>query len=139
MIGGKPIIMLPELFASTMAGFYLILVPLISLYIGLKRESILPTIMAKMSQNLNSDEKFHYRFLPVHIRFRDRKFYAEIVSNGPSSLSRFLNSNGFILVPPRKVLREVGEANDTLFGKEEFSRIFDWGDEYAHNICCRRE
>lgn len=125
MIGGKPIVMLPGLFASTMAGFYLILAPLIGLYAGLKGGNILPVVIAKMSHDLDSDEKPYYRFLPVRIRFYDGKFYAEIVSGGPTSLSRFLNSNGFILVPPRKDLKKDEEVNVTLFSKEEFSKFLD--------------
>lgn len=123
MVGGKPVVMLPGLFASTMAGFYLILAPLIGLYTGLKSGNMLPTITARMSHELDSDGKPHYRFLPVRVKCLKGKFYAEIVPGSPNSLSRFLNSNGFILIPPKKCLKKNEEINVTLFSKEEFQRI----------------
>ncbi|MEM2440717.1 MAG: molybdopterin molybdotransferase MoeA [Candidatus Bathyarchaeia archaeon] len=125
MINEKPVVMLPGLFASTMAGFYLILAPLIGLYMGLRMEQLLPTVTAKMSHSLDSDEKPRHRFLPVCVKRLEGEFYAEIVSGGPNSLSRFLNSNGFILVPPKKGLKKNEEVNVTLFSKEEFSRFHD--------------
>lgn len=124
MVKGKPVVMLPGLFASTMAGFYLILAPLIGLYMELRMEQLLPTVTAKMSHSLDSDERPRYRFLPVRVKRLEGKFYAEIVSGGPNSLSRFLNSNGFILVPPKMGLKKNEEVNVTLFSKEEFSRLY---------------
>ncbi|MEM3565280.1 MAG: molybdopterin molybdotransferase MoeA [Candidatus Bathyarchaeia archaeon] len=125
IVKGKPVVMLPGLFASTMAGFYLILAPLIASYAGLERKQMFPIITAKMSQNLDSDGKPHYRFLPVRIRQQKGKFYAQIVSGGPNSLNRFLNSNGFILIPPKKSLRKDEEVNVALFSKEEFHMFFN--------------
>ncbi|MEM2518454.1 MAG: molybdopterin-binding protein, partial [Candidatus Bathyarchaeia archaeon] len=125
MIKGKPVVMLPGLFASTMAGFYLILVPLIGLYMGVEKEPLLPTVTAKMNHNLDPDEKNRYRFLPVRVKHLEGGLYAETVSGGPNSLSKFLNSNGFILVPPKKGLRKNEKVKVTLFSKEEFSRFYD--------------
>lgn len=125
MVRGKPIVMLPGLLASTIAGFYLILVPLVSLYMGLKKERLLPTITAKMDHDLDPDEKPLYRFIPVRVKNREGKLYAEIVQGGPNSLSRFVNSNGFILVPPGRTLKRDEEVNVTLYSRDEFSRFFD--------------
>lgn len=125
MVDGKPVVMLPGLFASTMAGFYLILAPLIGLYLGLKTEQMLPTVAARMGHDLAPDGKPRYRFLPVLVKRSEGKFYAEVALGGPNSLSRFLNSNGFILVPPRKGLKKGEEVNVTLFSKEEFGRFHE--------------
>ncbi|MEM3797656.1 MAG: molybdopterin molybdotransferase MoeA [Candidatus Bathyarchaeia archaeon] len=123
MVKEKPVVMLPGLLASTMAGFYLILVPLIGLYTGVTMEHLLPTVSAKISQDLDPDMKHRHRFLPVRVKLVEGEFYAEIVSGSPSSLSRFLNSNGFILIPPKKGLKKNEKVNVTLFSKEEFSRF----------------
>ncbi|MEM2321258.1 MAG: molybdopterin molybdotransferase MoeA [Candidatus Bathyarchaeia archaeon] len=125
MVRGKPIVMLPGLLASTMAGFYLIFVPLISLYMGLKVEQLLPTITVRMGHDLDLDEKPLYRFLPVRIKGQEGKLYAEAVPGGPNSLSRFVKANGFILIPPKKRLRREEEVSVTLYSKDEFSRFFD--------------
>jgi|YelNatPaOPRAMG01_1025707.scaffolds.fasta_scaffold07706_6 molybdopterin molybdotransferase len=125
MVKGKPVVMLPGLFASTMAGLYLILAPLIGLYTGLRMENLLPTVKSKISHDIDPENKLRYRFLPVRVKNVEGEFYAEIVSGGPNSLSRFLNSNGFILVPPKESLKKGDEVNVTLFSEEEFSRFHD--------------
>lgn len=119
MVRGKPIVMLPGLIASTMAGFYLILAPLLSLYMGLGMEQLLPTIMAKMTDDLEPDGRPLHRFLPVHVKRREDGFYAEAVPGGPNSLVRFVRSNGFILVPPGRGLRRGEEVSVTLYSRDE--------------------
>jgi len=123
VVGGKPIVMLPGLIGSTLAGFYLILAPLIGLYSGLKEDNVLPVISAKINQDLHADERPLYKFLPVCVRRVNGTLIAEPISGGSSNLSRFIKSNGFILVPPRKTLEKGEEVNVTLFSKEEFTRF----------------
>lgn len=125
LVKGKPIIMLPGLIASALAGFFLFAASLICFYSGLKRECLLPRIKAKMSQDLETDEKLHYRFLPVRLKQVNKNLMAEPVAGGPSSLRRFLDSNGFILVPPGKSLRKGEDLEVTLFGGEEFTKILN--------------
>jgi molybdopterin biosynthesis enzyme len=50
-------------------------------------------------------------------------FIAEPIPAGSSSLSRFIKSNGFILVPPNKTLKKGEEVNVTLFSNEEFNHF----------------
>ncbi len=102
LVKGKPIIILPGLIASTLAGFFLLAAPLICFYNGLKRECLLPKVKAKMDQDLEADEKLHYRFLPVRLKQVNKNLRAELVAGGPGSLRRFLDYNGFILVSPGK-------------------------------------
>ena len=119
VVEDKPIVMLPGLIASTLAGFYLILAPLIGLYSGL----VLPVISAKTNHDLQADNRPLYRFLPVHMRRVNGTFIAEPIPGGPGSLSRFIKSNGFILVPPNKTLKKGEEVNVTLFSNEEFTHF----------------
>lgn len=119
VVEGKPIVMLPGLIASTLAGFYLILAPLIGLYSGL----VLPVISAKTNHDLQADNRPLYRFLPVHMRRVNGTFITEPIPAGSSSLSRFIKSNGFILVPPNKTLKKGEEVNVTLFSNEEFTHF----------------
>ncbi len=125
LVKGKPIIILPGLIASTLAGFFLLAAPLICFYNGLKRECLLPKVKAKMDQDLEADEKLHYRFLPVRLKQVNKNLRAELVAGGPGSLRRFLDSNGFILVSPGKSLREGEEIEVTLFGGEEFTKFLN--------------
>lgn len=123
VIRGKPAVMLPGLIASTIAGFYLILAPLIGTYIGSEGGHILPVVNAKLKQDLRADRQPLYRFLPVKIRMGGGGFAAEPVSGGPGSLQRFVNSNGFILVPPNKTLKKDEVVEVTLFSKEELQHL----------------
>ncbi|MEM2889435.1 MAG: molybdopterin molybdotransferase MoeA [Candidatus Bathyarchaeia archaeon] len=123
LVKGKPIIMLPGLIASTLAGFFLFAAPLICFYNGLERECLLPKVKAKMTQNLEADERLHYRFLPVRLKQDGKNLMAELVVGGPGSLRRFLDSNGFILISPGKSLRKGEDIEVTLFGCEEFTKF----------------
>ncbi len=122
VVEGKPIVMLPGLIASTLAGFYLILAPLIGLYSGLKKDNVLPVISAKLNQDLQADRTL-YRFMPVHVRRVNGAFIAEPIPGGSTSLSRFIKSNGFILVPPNKTLEKGAEVNVTLFCRWELTHF----------------
>ncbi|MEM2902059.1 MAG: molybdopterin molybdotransferase MoeA [Candidatus Bathyarchaeia archaeon] len=123
VIRGKPIVMLPGLIASTLAGFYLILAPLVSLYRGLNVGDGFPIISAKMNRDLEADNSSLWRFLTIYVRWVNSAFIAEPILGGASSLSRFVKSNGFILLPPKKALEKGEEVNVTMFSNEEFNRL----------------
>ncbi|MEM2385001.1 MAG: molybdopterin molybdotransferase MoeA [Candidatus Bathyarchaeia archaeon] len=119
MIEGKPIVMLPGLFASTLAGFYLIFVPTMALYMGLNMDQLLLKVNAKIGQDIRADDSPYHVFLPVGLKLTDEGFIAEPVMDGPSSLSRFMKANGFILLPPRKGLKRGERVNVILFNSDE--------------------
>jgi molybdopterin molybdotransferase len=123
VIKGKPVVMLPGLIASTIAGFYLILAPLVSLYRGSTEGNGFPIINAKMNRDLEADKSSLWRFITVHVRRVNSTFVAEPILGGASSLSRFTKSNGFILLPPKKALEKGEEVNVTMFSNEEFNRF----------------
>ncbi|MEM3550606.1 MAG: molybdopterin molybdotransferase MoeA [Candidatus Bathyarchaeia archaeon] len=123
VIREKPIVMLPGLISSTMAGFYTILAPLICLYIGFDGHSLLPKISAKINQDLEGDMRPIHRFIPVSVRQFDGTYIAEPIHGGASSLGRFVKSNGFILIPPRKALVKGENVDVTLFSREEFTHL----------------
>jgi molybdopterin molybdotransferase len=125
LVKGKLAIMLPGLIASTIAGFFLFVAPIICFYNGLNRDCLLPKVSAKINQDLRTDEKLHFRFLPVRLKQGDKNIIAEPVAGGPGSLRRFLDSNGFILVPPEKSLRKGETIKVTLFSGEEFTRFLN--------------
>jgi molybdopterin molybdotransferase len=123
VIREKPIVMLPGLISSTLAGFYMILAPLICLYMGVEGYSLLPNINAKINQDLEGDMRPLHRFLPVSVRQFKGTYIAEPIHGGPSSLDRFVKSNGFILLPPKKALEKGENVNVTLFSREDFTHL----------------
>lgn len=124
VVEGKPVVMLPGLISSTLAGFYLIVAPLISLYSGLNKDN-LPFIVAQMGQDLQAETRPLHRFMPVRVKRVDEKLVAEPVIGGSGVLSKFIESNGFILIPPKKALKKGEKVKVTLFSKEEFASFFD--------------
>ncbi|MEM3703727.1 MAG: molybdopterin molybdotransferase MoeA [Candidatus Bathyarchaeia archaeon] len=125
LVKGKPVVMLPGLIASTIAGFYLILAPLIGLCSGLKKTCLLPTVSAKIDQDFQMGGRPYCRFLSIRLKQVNGILTAEPVAGGSSSLRRFAESNGLILVPPRKNLKRGEAVNVTLFSCEEFAKFLD--------------
>ena len=121
IVNDKPIIMLPGHIGSTIAGFYLFMAPLISVYCGLGEDAALPGITATLSETVETGPQF--RFLLVHVRRVDGKFVAEPVEGGSSALSTIVKSNGYAIVPFHTNLAKGEEVNIFLFSKLEMIRI----------------
>jgi molybdate transport repressor ModE-like protein len=105
----------------TAEGKKLLVAPLIGLYGGLSKENLLPVISAKINQDLQAETRSVYRFQPVRVRRVNGGLIAEPIAGSSGVLSRFVSSNGFILIPPKKALKKDEEVKVTLFSKEEFT------------------
>jgi len=122
VINNKPIVALPGHIQSTLAGFYLVLLPLIHLMIGLPEPYCLK-LKAKMSQRMVVKE-----FLPFkRIRFvkiikRDNDVISEPIIGGDSSLtSVIVKADGFIIIPENKEIIEQNEKVDVYLLKGLYS------------------
>ncbi len=98
LVGGKPIVMLPGHIGSCIAGFYLFVAPLISVYCGLGENVAVPRITAVLADAVETGPQF--RFLLVHIKLDDGKFVAEPAKGGSSALTTIVKSNGYAMIPP---------------------------------------
>ncbi len=121
LVNGKPVVMLPGHIGSCIAGFYLFLAPLISVYSGLGRDALPPRVSAELGEDVESGPQF--RFLLVRIRRFDEKFAAEPVKGGSSALTTIVKSNGYTIVPPHMKLSKKTEVNVFLFGKQELAQL----------------
>ena len=121
IVNGKPIVMLPGHIGSCIAGFYLFVAPLISVYCGLGANAAVPRITAVLSDAVETGPQF--RFLLVHVRRVDGKFVAEPVEGGSSALTTIVKSNGYAMVPPHTNLAKGEEVTVFLFNKLEITQI----------------
>ena len=121
LVYGKPVIMLPGHIGSCIAGFYLFAAPLISHYIGLIGDGMLPKLNAELAEDLETGPQF--RFQLTHLKRLDGKLLAEQVEGGSSALTTIVKSNGYTIVPPHTTLAKGSKVEVYLFGKLELSQI----------------
>jgi molybdopterin molybdotransferase len=119
LVNGKPIVMLPGHIGSCIAGFYLFVAPLISVYNGLKPDALPPSISAELSETLENGPRF--RFLFTRLRQVDEKLVAEPVEGGSSALTTMVKANGYTIVPPHTKLNKGTNVKVVLFGRLELS------------------
>jgi molybdenum cofactor synthesis domain-containing protein len=119
VVKGKPIVMLPGHIVSAYAGFYLLLVPLIAKHSGLKAESLLPVVRAKIAQDVRA--KPIATFLRVHLTRVNDEFVAKPVHGGSSALTTLVNSHGYTIVPRGKGLEKGTSVDVVLYDRQEFA------------------
>ena len=118
-VKGKPIVMLPGHIGSCIAGFYLFVAPLISLFTGLDETGMQPRLTAELTKALDSGPQF--KFLLLRIIHGEGKFLAEPAEGGSSALTTIVKSNGYAIVPPHTALAKGSKVEVTLFGKQEIA------------------
>ena len=121
IVDGKPVVMLPGHIGSCIAGFYLFVAPLISLYSGMAGDGLLPCLSAELAEDLETGPQF--KFLLVSVKRVDGKLLAESVEGGSSALTTIVKSNGYAIVAPHTKLSKGSSVDVFLFGKLELSQI----------------
>ena len=121
IVNGKPIIMLPGHIGSCIAGFYHFVAPTIRVLSGAQRNTFLPTLIAELSESVDSGPQF--KFLMLNIKRVDFGFVAEPVEGGSSALSTIVKTNGYTLIPSHTTLSKSKKVTVHLFGKLEMSQI----------------
>jgi molybdopterin biosynthesis enzyme len=121
VVNGKPIIMLPGHIGSCIAGFYHFVVPTIQVLCGVQRNTLLPTIIAELSESVDSGPQF--MFLLLHIKRGEMDFVAEPVEGGSSALSTIVKANGYTLIPAHTTLAKTSKVAVNLFGKLEMAQV----------------
>jgi molybdenum cofactor synthesis domain-containing protein len=121
LVNGKPIVMLPGHIGSCIAGFYLFVAPLISVYYGLGEDVALPMVNAVLGEAVETGPQF--RFLFVRVRRIDGKFVAEPVEGGSSALTTIVKSNGYAIIAPHTNSAKGSEVTVFLFNKLELLQV----------------
>lgn len=117
----KPVVILPGHIGSCIAGFYLFVAPLISHYLDLDGDGMLPHLSAELAEDLETGPQF--RFQLTRLKRAESRLLAEQVEGGSSALTTIVKSNGYTIVPPHTTLAKGSKVEVYLFGKLELSQI----------------
>ena len=121
IVNRQPIIMLPGHIGSCIAGFYHFVAPTIRVLSGAQRNTFLPTLIAELSESVDSGPQF--KFLMFNIKRGDFGFVAEPVEGGSSALSTIVKANGYTLIPSHTTISKSSKVTVHLFGKLETAQI----------------
>jgi molybdenum cofactor synthesis domain-containing protein len=121
VVGGKPVVMLPGHIGSCIAGFFLFVAPLISLYSSKIANGILPQLSAKLDEAFETGPQF--QFLLVDVKRVEDKFVVVPVEGGSSALTTIVKSNGYCIIPPHTKLVKGSRIDVSLFGRLELSGL----------------
>lgn len=122
IIHDKPLIMLPGRVTSALAGFYLLVIPVLSSLVGIDLASRLPKIKAK-SRYVIRAKGATSRFEILRIESGPSGCEAEPLPKGVDILSNLLKSNGYIVIPPSTEVQEGQEVEVRLFSPREMAQI----------------
>jgi molybdenum cofactor synthesis domain-containing protein len=118
VVKGKPIVMLPGPIIPAVAGFYLFVVPVLSLLSGsgsgLSGAPLLKTDTAVLNDDLKAKSGLE-TFLLVKIRKTKNKTVATLVPKGYNILSNLVKADGFVTIPIGKGLSKGERVTVNLF------------------------
>jgi molybdenum cofactor synthesis domain-containing protein len=121
IVNDKPVIILPGHIGSCIAGFFLFVAPLISIYCGRQAEFSLPRLNATLNETVETGPQV--RFLLVHVKRVSEHFIAEHVEGGSSALTTIVKANGYVMIAPHTKVAEGDEVTVFLFNKLEMAQI----------------
>lgn len=121
LVRGKPIVALPGVIIPAVAGLYALAVPLLEHLIGLPQETLLPKVPAV----IDSDTKKRnvLSFQPLRLSRHKNGLVATPVGGGAGLLSRLIDSNGFVLVPPKSEYKRGETIDVTPYASSELTHI----------------
>ncbi len=113
LINNKPIIILPGPIQGALSGFIVFVRPLIKIFSGLsqKNDFVIPAVI---TNDWNAREKFSTftKIVYVKISKESSGFKASINIGETESISLFVRSNGFVILPEKKTSIKAGEIVD---------------------------
>ncbi len=121
VIRGKPVVMMPGHIVSTLVAFYLFAAPLISRYLGLDGRNMLPTIRARLGQDIRANP--YHEFLRVSLRVDNGEVIADSIHGGSNVLMTLVGSNGFTILPPNSEFKKGDWLEFTLFNRYEHAHF----------------
>ncbi len=123
VIRGKPVVMLPGHVGSTIATFYLMVVPLINTLSGLGFKDHLPRVRCILDGPVKAKPAIEL-ILPVKVYRRDDggggQYHAVPLRKPLSVLKNLADANGYALLPAGSVLEEGSSVDVKFFGGLEF-------------------
>jgi molybdenum cofactor synthesis domain-containing protein len=120
LVQGTPAVMLPGHIGSTVAAFYLLVLPLLNSQQGLGFEDHLPTMRCTLEEPIRAGKSRIERVLTMKVHWNRGIYRAAPMKKPLSALKNLADANGFALIPSGKTM-EAGDLLDVrLYGSIEF-------------------
>lgn len=110
---GKPIIMLPGMILSTIAGFFIVVAPILNSLSGLDERSNLPTIEAELTQEIKAKKLDLFQLL--NVKKVNNAFQATPIPKYKNVLIHLIKANGFTIVQADHNLNKGDKAEVKIF------------------------
>ncbi|MEE9585434.1 MAG: molybdopterin molybdotransferase MoeA [Nitrososphaerales archaeon] len=122
VVRGKPVIMLPGHVGSTIGAFYLMVVPLLNMWLGLGFNDRLPVVKCVLDGPVKAKPAIEL-VLPVRVYRRGGEYHAVPLRKPLSVLKNLADANGYALIPAGSVLDEGAAVDVRIFGGLEFYNL----------------
>lgn len=115
----KPLIMLPGHVGSTIATFYLLVLPIINSKLGLGFKDLLPKINCIMDESISAKPMIDL-ILPVKVYNHEGKYHAKPLNKHLSVLKNLTDTNGYTLIESGKTKDKDEIIEVKMFSSFEF-------------------
>jgi molybdopterin molybdotransferase len=122
IVDEKPVVMLPGYLMSALAGFYMFVVPLVNLLLGLDVNRGLPVVEAKLKMPARSKPGLE-RFQLLQLSRHGSSYLAAPIEAKLASMMDLSKANAYTIISKGQVLREGERVVATLLAPSEFRRI----------------
>lgn len=123
LVQGKPLVMLPGHVGSTVATFYLLVLPLLNSQLGLDYKDDLPVVKCVLDEPIRAGKPGIELVLPVKIYKRNGDYHAIPMRKPLSVLKNLADANGFALLPAGSSMDAGETVNIRLYGGYEFYTV----------------
>jgi len=122
IVDEKPVVMLPGYLMSALAGFYLFVVPLVNLLLGLDVNCGLPVVEAKLKTPARSKHGLE-RFQLLQLSRHGSSYLAAPIEAKLAAMMDVSKANAYTIISKGQVLKEGESVVATLLAPSEFQRI----------------
>ena len=122
IVDEKHVVMLPGYLMSALAGFYMFVVPVVNLLLGLDVNCGLPVVEAKLKTPTRSKHGLE-RFQLLQLSRHGSSYFAAPIEAKLAAMMDISKANAYTIISKGQVLREGERVIATLLAPSEFRRI----------------
>jgi len=122
IVDEKPVVMLPGYLMSALAGFYMFVVPLVNLLLGLDANCGIPVVEARLKTSTRSKHGLE-RFQLLQLSRHGSSYLAAPIEAKLAAMMDLSKANAYTIISKGQVLREGERVVATLLAPSEFQRI----------------
>jgi len=122
IVDEKPVVMLPGYLMSALAGFYMFVVPLVNLLLGLDANCGIPVVEARLKTSTRSKHGLE-RFQLLQLSRHGSSYLAAPIEAKLAAMMDLSKANAYTIISKGQVLGEGDRVVATLLAPSEFQRI----------------